>query len=83
MRLKDIDKISKEKHDKKHKLVEEFEVGDVVLLKNRENQTLDTPLAGPFEFIKYKDRKKSAALLRDADGKEFDCSVSHLVPLYI
>ncbi len=82
VRLKDLDRINKEKHYKKHKLVEEFAVGDVVLLKNRDNQTLDAPLAGPFEFVRYKDLKKSAAIIKDADEKEFDCSVSHLVPLY-
>ena len=62
--------------------MEEFQPGDIVLMKNREKQTLDTPLTGPFEFVRYKDYKKSAAILRDADDKEFDCSVSHLVPVY-
>ena len=46
--------------------MEEFAVGDVVLLKNRDNQTLDAPLAGPFEFVRYKDLKKSAAIITDA-----------------
>lgn len=52
------------------------------MLKNRHKQTLDAPLAGPFEFVRYKDSKKSAAIIKDAEDKEFDCSVSHLMPLY-
>ena len=63
-------------------MVEEFEQGDQVFIKNRRDGALEMPLVGPYEFVAYKDYDKYAAILRDEDtGKTFDCAVTHLVPV--
>ena len=65
-----------------HDFVGEFEVGQLVLMKNRASGVFEAPLVGPYEFVDYKDKDKYAAWLKDGDGKVFDCAVSHLVPMY-
>ena len=50
-------------------------------MKNRKAGSLEPKLVGPFTFVRYKDFDKYAAILRDEDGREFDCAASHLVPL--
>lgn len=55
--------------------------GDLVLVKNRESGSLETPLVGPFRFIMYKDFDKYACILETDEGNTFDCSVSHIVPV--
>jgi hypothetical protein len=52
-----------------------------VLLKNRSNGVFDPPLIGPYEFVRYKDEDKYAAILKSKEGTLLDCSVSHLVPI--
>ena len=49
-------------------------------MKNRKEGVFEPSLTGPFEFIKYKQGGR-ACWLKDAEGREFDCSVTHLVPL--
>lgn len=49
-------------------------------MKNRKEGVFEPPLTGPFEFIKYKQGGR-ACWLKDAEGREFDCSVTHLVPV--
>ena len=49
-------------------------------MKNRKPGVFEPPLVGPFEFVKYK-RGGRAAWLRDSTGKQFDVSVTHLVPV--
>lgn len=56
-----------------------YQPGDLVLVKNRAHGSLEPKLVGPYEFVKYKDYEGYACILRDEDGKEFDCSVAHLV----
>ena len=51
----------------------------MVLVKNRKPGVLETKLVGPYEYVRYKDRDKYACVLKDENGREFDCSVSHIV----
>ena len=51
----------------------------MVLIKNRSAGSLESALDGPYEFVKYKDKDQYACMLRNDNGKEFDCSVQHLV----
>ncbi len=57
-----------------------YQPGELVLMKNRTFGVFDPPLVGPFEFVRYK-RGGRAAWLKDDAGREFDVSVSHLVPV--
>ena len=59
----------------------DFIAGELVLVKNRASGTFETPLIGPFEFVRYKDKDCYAAILEDDTGRQFDCSVTHLVPV--
>lgn len=61
--------------------MDELSPGDLVLVKNRRSGSLESKLVGPFEFVRYKDYDKYAVVLRDDDGREFDCAASHLVPV--
>ena len=49
-------------------------------MKNRTFGVLDPSFVGPFEFVPYK-KGGRAAWLKDDAGREFDVSVSHLVPV--
>lgn len=51
-----------------------FDAGDEVLVKNRAAGSLESPLTGPYVFVRYKDFDGYACILRDENGKEFDCS---------
>ncbi len=50
-------------------------------MKNRASGSLESGLTGPYTFVKYKDFDGYACILCDENGKEFDCSVQHLVPI--
>ena len=54
-----------------------------MLVKNRGAGALQTPLVGPYTFVKYKDWDKYACILEDEVGHQFDCSVAHLVPVSV
>ena len=47
----------------------DFIAGELVLVKNRASGTFETPLIGPFEFVRYKDKDCYAAILEDDTGK--------------
>jgi hypothetical protein len=53
--------------------------GQLVLMKNRDTGVFAPALVGPYEFVRYK-KGGRACWLKDNDGKEFDCSITHLVP---
>ena len=46
-----------------------------MLVKNRASGSLESSLTGPYTFVKYKDFDGYACVLKDDNGKEFDCSV--------
>ncbi len=46
-----------------------------MLVKNRSSGSLEPSLTGPYTFVKYKDFDGYACVLKDDNGKEFDCSV--------
>ncbi len=50
-------------------------------MKNRAQGSLETKLIGPYTFVRYKDMDGYSCILENEDGKQFDCSVSHLVPI--
>ena len=50
-----------------------------MLIKNRSAGSLEPVLYGPYVFVRYKDRDQYACILTNENGKEFDCSVQHLV----
>lgn len=80
-RLKYADMRNKEAFDKRQKgFQKKYNSGDLVLMKNRTFGVFDPPLVGPFEFIRYKQGGR-AAWLKDDSGREFDVSVTHLVPV--
>ena len=68
-------------YNSKHKLLGDFHEGQLVIVKNRVSRVFDLPFVGPMKFIKYKNDTKTAAIVEDASGHMFDCSVSHLLPL--
>ena len=55
VRLEAADEVYKKYFDARHKVVEEFNPGDLVLLKNRREGIFETKLAGPYEFVRYLD----------------------------
>ena len=75
------DERNKVRYDKKANKPMEYKQGDLVLVKNRKPGVLEPYMVGPYKFVRYKDRDKYACILEDDYGKEFDCSVSHIVPL--
>lgn len=40
---------------------------------------LELELVGPYVFVSYKDYDQHACILRDKNGKEFDCSMVGIV----
>lgn len=50
------------------------------MIRNRSSGVFEPMLIGPFEFVRYKQGGR-ACWLKDNDGREFDCSVAHLVPV--
>lgn len=80
-KLRRADAYNKRRHDAQGVFTGEFHPGDFVLIKNRVKGSLETKLTGPYEFVKYKDYDRYACVLKDDKGKEFDCSVEHLVPM--
>jgi hypothetical protein len=78
-KLKLADERSKKKHDETIEELVIYEEGDLVLIKSRSSGSLVSKLMGQFKFVKYKDFDRYACILKDDNGKEFDCSVQHLV----
>lgn len=74
-KLKLADERSKMKHDERVTEVVIYQEGDKVLIKNRRTGSLSSKLVGPFLFVRYKDFDCYACILKDGNGKEFDCSV--------
>lgn len=72
----------KRKYDVGVEQMAELSDGDVVMMKNRASGSLESKFVGPFEFVRYKDEGKYAVILRDATGREFDCAVTHIVPVF-
>lgn len=54
--------------------------GQLVLMKNHDTCVFAPALVGPSEFIRYKNEGR-VCWLKDTDGREFDYSVEHLVPV--
>ena len=80
-KLKQQDMAEKLRYDQNVGPRVELEQGDLVLVKNRSSGSLETPLVGPFRFLRYKDRDRYACILEYEDGTYFDCSMSHVVPV--
>ena len=50
-------------------------------MKYRKQGSLEAMLIGPYVFVGYKDYQGYACILEDEEGNQFDCSVSHLMPI--
>lgn len=81
VKLKQRDEDEKVRYDKNVGPVLELQQGDLVLVKNRSAGSLETPLVGPFRFLRYKDADRYACILENEDGTYFDCSMAHVVPV--
>ena len=68
--------------ERQRKFQGKYYPGDLVLMKNRSSGVFEPPLTGPYEFVRYKQGGR-ACWLKDNEGREFDCSVAHLVPFEI
>ena len=55
VRLEVADEAYKRYFDARHKIVKEFNPGDLVLMKNRREGIFETKLDGPYEFVRYLD----------------------------
>ena len=55
VRLEAADEAYKRYFDTRHKVVKEFNPGNLVLIKNRREGIFETRLDGPYEFVRYLD----------------------------